>query len=100
METRGSEAPKDVPAEEDGSPSSTPSDEPGIALANPSIRRSEMEANTVSLERSNAGFGAMGLFTPCPRCGREALMFIEHDLTVYEHRPSIADETREVCIVA
>ncbi len=42
----------------------------------------------------------MGLFTPCPRCGREALMFIEHDLTVYEHRPSVADETREVCIVA
>jgi hypothetical protein len=58
-----------------------------------------MEANTISLEGSSAGFGAMGLFTPCPRCGREALMFVEHELTVYEHRPSVADETREVCIV-
>ena len=59
-----------------------------------------MDANTITHEFSNAGFGAMGLFTPCPRCGREALMFIEHDLTVYEHRPSVADETREICVVA
>jgi hypothetical protein len=41
----------------------------------------------------------MGLFMPCPRCGREALMFVESDFTVYEHRPSVGDETREVCIL-
>jgi hypothetical protein len=42
---------------------------------------------------------SQGLFMPCPRCGREALMFVENDFTVYEHRPSIGDETREVCII-
>jgi hypothetical protein len=100
MENRGAEATEGIPADEQISTSKRPSGPPGIALAITSMRRSQMEANTISLERSNAGFGAMGLFTPCPRCGREALMFIEHDLTVYEHRPSVADETREVCIVA
>jgi hypothetical protein len=58
-----------------------------------------METHTGTCEITPS-FGAMGLFTPCPRCGREALMFVEHELTVYEHRPSVADETREVCIVA
>ena len=42
---------------------------------------------------------SMGLFMPCPRCGREALMFVESDFTVYEHRPGVGDETREVCIL-
>jgi hypothetical protein len=100
METRGTQARKESPAEGQSSPSEGPGDPAGIALAVTSQRRSQMEANTATLERSTAGFGALGLFTPCPRCGREALMFIEHDLTVYEHRPSVADETREVCIVA
>lgn len=59
-----------------------------------------MEANTLSYESANAGLSAFGLFMPCPRCGREARMFVEHELTVYEHRPSVGDETREVCIVA
>ena len=40
------------------------------------------------------------LFTVCPRCGREARMFVENDVTVYEHRPSNGDETREVCVMA
>jgi hypothetical protein len=42
---------------------------------------------------------SLGLFMPCPRCGREALMFVENDFTVYEHRPGVGDETREVCIL-
>jgi len=42
---------------------------------------------------------SMGLFMPCPRCGREALMFVESDFTVYEDRPGVGDETREVCIL-
>src|SRR6185369_11293239 len=100
METRDAEAAKEIQVGEQSSGSNEPDDRPGIALAVDSMRRSEMEANTVSLERSTPGFGAMGLFTPSPRCGLEALMFIEHGLTVYEHRPSIADETLEVCIVS
>jgi hypothetical protein len=58
-----------------------------------------MEMHTVPCELA-IDLGPVGLFTVCPRCGKEARMFVENDLTVYEHRPSNGDETREVCIVA
>jgi hypothetical protein len=61
-----------------------------------------MEAQAVlkEIHPPVAAISSHGLYMPCPRCGREALMFVEHDLTVYEHRPGVDDETREVCIVA
>jgi hypothetical protein len=35
----------------------------------------------------------------CPRCGRAAMLYLEHGMNVYEHRAGQADETREVCIL-
>jgi len=61
-----------------------------------------MEARTVSHNRFSPavsmGDGPRNIVR-CPRCGRKALLFVERGLNVYEHRPSHADETREVCIL-
>lgn len=40
-----------------------------------------------------------GSIVTCPRCGRAAMLYLEHDMNVYEHRAGQADETREVCIL-
>jgi len=40
-----------------------------------------------------------GIPIHCPRCGREALLYLEHGMNVYEHRAGQADETREICIL-
>lgn len=60
-----------------------------------------MEAQAIlkDIHTPAAVVSSQGLYMPCPRCGREALMFVENDFTVYEHRPSVGDETREVCIL-
>ena len=60
-----------------------------------------MEAQAILKEvhATVAAVSSQGLYMPCPRCGREALMFVENEFTVYEHRPSLGDETREVCIL-